>query len=109
MNKVFKQRFDEIEAQAIQVEASRETHHNDMFGSNEYIDDDLLLDWKVKVKNLLLKVCGKESQHLQQFEKDEEVIGYATNYRAFKRLKAIFLAAKEDFEGGHLSSMKTLV
>jgi Domain of unknown function (DUF4145) len=109
LNKVFKQRFDELEAQAIQVEASRAIHHSEMFGSGEYIDDVLLLNWKVKVKHLLSKVCGKESQHFQQFEKDEEGIGYTTNYSIFKNLRAIFLAAKEDFEGGYLSSMKTLV
>ncbi len=106
---MFKQRFDELEAQAIQVEASKTLRHSDMFGSGEYVDKDLLLNWKVKVKNLLSKVCGEESQHFQQFEKNEAGTGYTTNYTIFKRLKAVFLAAKEDFEGGYLSSMRTLV
>ena len=82
-------------------------HHSEMLGSRECVDDDLLLNWKVKVKNLLLKVCGEESQHFQQFEKNET--GYTTNYTIFKSLKAVFLAAKEDFEGGYLSSMRALV
>lgn len=109
MNKLFKQRFDELEAQAIQVEASRATRHSEMWGSGEYVDNDLLLNWKVKVRNLLSKVCGEESQHFQQFEKNENVVGYSTSYDIFKSLKAIFLAAKEDFEGGYLSSIRTLV
>ncbi|BAY49771.1 hypothetical protein SAMD00079811_74000 [Scytonema sp. HK-05] len=93
----------------MQVEASKRMHHSEMFASGEYIDNDLLLNWKVKVKNLLSKVCGEESQHFQQFEKNEDGILYTTNYTTFKSLKAIFLAAKEDFEGGYLSSMRTLV
>ena len=109
MNKLFRQRFDELEAQAIQVESSRATQHSEMWGSREYVDNDLLLNWKVKVRNLLSKVCGEESQHFQQFEKNENVVPHATNYGIFKGLKAIFLAAKEDFEGGYLSSIRTLV
>lgn len=109
MNRLFKQRFDELEAQAIQVEASKATHHGEMFGSGEYVDNDLLLNWKVKVRNLLSKVCGEESQHFQQFEKQESGVTYTTNYGIFKGLKAVFLAAKEDFEGGYLSSIRTLV
>ena len=33
----------------------------------------------------------------------------ATNYGIFKSLKAVFLAAKEDFEGGYLSSIRMLI
>jgi hypothetical protein len=91
------------------VAASKATHHSEIFGSGEYIDNELFLNWTVKVKNLLSRVCGKESQHLQEFQKKEKNIAYATNYSVFKTLKAIFLAAKEDFEGGYLSSVKTLV
>lgn len=109
MNRVFKQRFDELEAQAIQVEASKKMYHDELFGSGENIDNYLLLNWKVKVKNLLSKVCGEESQHFQQFEKHENSGGFLTNCPIFESLKAVFLAAKEDFEGGYLSSMKTLV
>jgi hypothetical protein len=109
LNKLFKQRFNELEAQAIQVEASKAMPHSERLGSSEYVDNDLLLNWKVKVRNLLSKVCGEESQHFQQFEKNEADVAFTTNYTIFKRLKAIFLAAKEDFEGGYLSSIRTLV
>ncbi|KAI9129569.1 DUF4145 domain-containing protein [Acaryochloris sp. CCMEE 5410] len=107
MNKVFQKRFDELEAQIAQVEASKSIQEGGVFG-NEYVDDDLLLSWIVKVKNLLSKVCGEESQHFKQFEKSED-IDYSTNYNIFKSLKAVFFAAKEDFEGGYLLSVKTLV
>lgn len=107
MNKIFKQRFEELEAQADRVEASRAVD-NSRKHSPESVNKELLLNWKVKVRNLLSKVCGENSQHFQQFEKNE-FGAYTTNYDNFKSLKAIFLAAKEDFEGGYLSSIKTLI
>jgi hypothetical protein len=104
LNKVFKKRFDELEDQSMQVEASKAQ----ILGSAKYsIDNDLVLNWRVKVKNLLSKVCGEESQHFHQFEKTEDT-AYHYAYTMFKDLKAVFLAAKEDFEGGYLSSMRTL-
>lgn len=57
---------------------------------------------------MLAKVCGEESQHFRQFEKNEYG-SYSTNYKDLQRLKAVFLAAREDFEGGYLSSVRTLV
>jgi hypothetical protein len=80
LNKVFKQRFKELEDQASQVEASKEVHHSEMFGSGEYVDDELFLSWKVKARNLLAKVCGEESQHFKQFEKEEDATSLGTNY-----------------------------
>ncbi len=105
LNEIFKKHFDELEDQSTQVEASKA----EILGSAEYfIDNDLVLKWRVKVKNLLSKVCGKESQHFHQFEKTEDTV-YYNAYTMFKDLKAVFLAAKEDFEGGYLASMRTLV
>ncbi|MEG3436998.1 HEPN domain-containing protein [Pannus brasiliensis CCIBt3594] len=101
MNKIFKQRFDELEIQATKVEVSNSSNGSD-------IDYHVLLNWKIKVKNLLSKVCGENSQYYQQFEKEEESSDW-TNHTSFKSLKAIFLAAKEDFEGGYLSSIRSLV
>jgi hypothetical protein len=105
----FKQRFEELENQASQVESSKKVDHSEMFGSREFVDNELLLSWKVKVRNLLSKVCGEDSQHFKQFEKEGNRVEWGTNCGVFKGLKAIFLAAKEDFEGGYLSSIKTLV
>jgi hypothetical protein len=107
LNKVFKRRFEELEDQSSQVESSKKNHRSE-FGSGEYVDNELLLSWKVKVRNLLSKVCGEDSQHFKQFEQVEDS-QWGTNYSIFKGLKAVFLAAKEDFEGGYLSSVKTLV
>jgi hypothetical protein len=110
LNKVIARQFEELDKQASKVEASKEVHHNEMFGSGEYVDNDLLLKWKVKVRSLLSKLCGEDSQYFKKFEEEENsgVVG-TTNFEIFKGLRAIFIAAKEDFESGYLSSIKTLV
>jgi len=43
------------------------------------------------------------------FEKAEVPSFYSSNYNVLKRVKAVFLAAKEDFEGGYMASVKKLV
>ena len=114
MNKLFKQHFEELKIQADEVEASKSTKIKEYFsdGSTHVdtdVDEEKLLSWKIKVRNLLSKTCGENSQHFQEFEKIEEYSTYFGNYDRFRRFQAVFLAAKEDFEGGYLSSIKTLV
>ncbi|NCR82086.1 MAG: hypothetical protein GPI91_19985 [Microcystis aeruginosa K13-10] len=105
-NQVFKRRFEELDEQASQLESSKKVLQREIIGTGEFIDSYLLLSWKVKVRNLLSKLCGEDSQYFKQFERKEN--GHTT-YGMFKAFKAVFLAAKEDFEGGYLSSLKTLV
>ncbi|WP_239124965.1 DUF4145 domain-containing protein [Leptolyngbya sp. CCY15150] len=112
LNKTFMkltQRFEELEEQVSQIEAST-SFRDSMYGRGEYVNDESLLNWKVKVRSLLSKVCGEESQHFKQFEiaEDYGIVG-TTNLEILKRLKAVFIAAKEDFESGYLLSIKTLV
>ena len=109
LKEVFKQRFEELEEQASQLESSKKVLRTEIIGgTNEFIDSYLLLSWKVKVRNLLSKLCGEDSQYFKQFEWEENSPRHTT-YGIFKAFKAVFLAAKEDFEGGYLSSIKTLV
>lgn len=110
MNKLFAKRFEELKIQADEVEASKITETGKKaFDNSTNVDNEKLLHWKVKVRNLLSKICGENSQHFQEFEKIEEYPMYFGNYDKFRSFKAVFLAAKEDFEGGYLSSIKTLV
>ena len=103
---VLARRFSELVSQIDEVEA---TKRHERVGQSEmiYVDNDKLLNWKVKARNLLSKACGKESEHYRDFEKYE--VGMVTNYVIMNRLKAVFLAAKEDYEGGYLNSMRNLV
>jgi uncharacterized coiled-coil protein SlyX len=108
VNKKIEQRFSELEKQLQEVESTLK-QSNGLYGTIDVIDKELFTGWKVKVKNLLVTACGEKSQHFITFEKGETRGTMETNYSILKRLGAIFLAAKEDFEGGYLSSLKKLV
>jgi hypothetical protein len=107
--KKFENRFEELLAQANSVATTKQTKFSSHSGRYEEIDSDLLLGWCVKSRNLLASACGRESEHFRAFVKAEEIRPYEENPSLFSRLRAVFLAAKEDFEGGYLCSVQNLV
>ncbi|ACK71801.1 conserved hypothetical protein [Gloeothece citriformis PCC 7424] len=110
MNKLYRQRFQELCKQLDKLENTKKNYYSEFLGSyKNYVDDDILLNWKVKVKDLLSKVCREESQHFREFLESETATWGDTNYNILQRMKAVFLAAKEDFEGGYLLSVRSLV
>jgi hypothetical protein len=67
------------------------------------------LGWRVKAKNLIRSACGTDHDHLDAFIKAEASGDFKGNYSTLKSVRAVFLAAKEDFEGGYLVSVRNLV
>lgn len=102
-------RFAELEEQMQAVTATLKTSHNNTFGRSDRVDYHVLLAWRIKVKNLIVKTCGEESEHYREFTKAEKGKSVSGNLFEFKALQAIFLATKEDFEGGYLSSYRAMV
>ena len=90
-------------------ETNRLTNFSERFGKTENVDTELLLGWFVKAQNLIEMTCGKDSGHFQSFVKADDTSTLLGNYAKFKNLKAVFLAAKEDFEGGYLVSVRNLI
>ncbi|AHZ72107.1 hypothetical protein OU5_5028 [Pseudomonas mandelii JR-1] len=103
-------RFTELENQLEVLLNNATLKRNDYDGTSElYISPDLILNWNVKAKSLMARVCGANSTHLKMYA-DADVQGMYESYvDRLNRLKAIFLAAKEDFEGGHLNTIRNLV
>ena len=108
MIQALKRRFDDLLVQLDEVEATKRPQHNE-FSSGDFVDENLLLGWRVKARNLLLQACGADSEHYRQFVQSEKVSMYTTNLENALSLKAVFLAAKEDYEGGYLRSVRSLV
>jgi hypothetical protein len=109
MENLLKRRFQELTKQAEKIEASKRMERDAYDNSlNERIDSNVLLNWKVKAKALLVSACGSDSQHFKQFEKSETTSMFS-NLDNFRRMKAVFEAAREDFEGGYLASVHDLV
>ena len=108
--KKFAQRFQELSDQLKQVEGTEVAKPTLMGGStHQHIDAHLILNWAVKARNLILSACGKESEHYTSFVKADEARSYEDSPTRLRRMGAVFLAAREDFEGGHLNSIRNLV
>lgn len=105
MIKKLSQRFDELAEEAEKIEATKGVNTSGF----TQVDIELFDKWKVNVKSLIIKSCGKDSVHIKDFENAEQRISMSTSYSDFKRAKPVFIAAKEDFQGGFLSSVKSLV
>ena len=101
-------RFDQLAEEMNAVDATKQTRSGH-YGPYTSVDDEPLLAWKVKVKNLLVASCGNDSQHYQEFIEAEKIGGFESNYDAFKRMRSVFAAAMEDYKGGFLTSIKNLI
>lgn len=110
MTRLHEKRFNELEVQLSDIEATKERKHSEYTGSGyDHISAELILNWKVKAKNLVANACGLESQHFLAFEEAATQRSMQSNYDHLQRLKAVFLATKEDFEGGYLNTVRNLV
>ena len=108
--KLLAQRFQELSDQLKQVERTEAVKQSLLGGSSyQHIEDHLILNWAVKARTLLSSACGKDSEHYVSFAAAEEIRAYEDSPTRFKRMGAVFLAAREDFEGGYLNSLRNLV
>jgi hypothetical protein len=108
--KIFTQRFQELSDQLKQVQGSETRKRSELHGSSyQHIEADLILNWAVKARNLISSACGKESEHYASFIEAEKSQSYEDSPTRLKRMRAVFLAAQEDFEGGYLNSIRNLV
>jgi hypothetical protein len=101
-----KRLFDEL---LVQLDGLDKTKFTNSQGAH-YVDSELFLGWCVRVRNLLSQACGRDSEHYRRFvHVEEEKKTFYSNHTRLKSLKAVFLAAREDYEGGYLRSIRSLV
>ncbi|CAH6803607.1 conserved hypothetical protein [Vibrio chagasii] len=108
MLKKFSDRFDQLYDQIPTIESTIVFRRSD-FGDYTEMDDEAALIWKVKVKNLLVATCSKESQHYMEFVESEKIGPYESSSDAFKRMKSVLIAAMDDYKNGYLTSLKNLI
>lgn len=109
MVKKFAERFRILESELEEVARTRHRTHTEMFGEFEHVDSEAFAEWKVKAKNLLSAACGKDSEHYVAFVKNEKSQGFSGSWSIYCGLRPIFRAAREDYEGGYIISVKALV
>ncbi|WP_205742755.1 hypothetical protein [Onishia niordana] len=101
-------RFDQLETELHEVEKTKHTSHGE-FGSFDHVDQEQFDAWKIKAKSLIGNSCGSEGEHLEAFRNAAQPKSFDSSYNVLKRVKPVFLAAKDDFQGGFLISVKNLV
>lgn len=110
MTPIHKQRFAELTEQMESLLSSKAPMYDSLTEKTKIgIEGNALLEWRVKAKNLLSKACGQQSEHYTEFVENETTGMYGTYLATLERLRAVFLAAKEDYEGGYLQSTRSLV
>lgn len=106
---VILKRFAEISDQLSDLAKTMQVKHSEYSGRVEQVDTEQYLNWCVKARSLIGNACGRESEHYKSFIAAEEPIPYSGNHENLKSLRAVFTAAREDFEGGYLVSVRNLV
>jgi hypothetical protein len=110
MTDLYKKRFAELQQQMEDLFASQKPIYSHLLERNEInIDGNSLLEWTVKTRSLLSKACGIESEHYKEFCENDKTGLYGTYIATLESLRAIFLAAREDYEGGYLRTTRSLI
>jgi len=94
INEIFAKRFIELE------KAFAALPFQSRSGGGTYVANSLWQKWATSVQNIIQAVFGEQSPTFKNFLKAyEHCVG---NDYEVNALKAIFLSAKEDFEGGYV-------
>jgi hypothetical protein len=101
-------RFDELATEIASIEASKKQKNGSM-GSYFSVDEEQFDEWRLKAKSLISRACGEDSPHLKAFSEAERPQHFDSSHEVLKRLRSIFSAARSDFQGGHLTSLRSLV
>ncbi|CAG0985702.1 hypothetical protein ANAEL_02008 [Anaerolineales bacterium] len=103
LRETFARRFTELDASFSSIHFK--PHGGGMHGS--YVPDGQWQKWATSAQNLIRAVFGESSPHYQNFVKAYEECGGADH--SVRTLNALFLSAKEDFEGGYVFDVELRV
>ncbi|MBB5343162.1 hypothetical protein [Tunturibacter empetritectus] len=103
-------RFDELveQAKVLTDTAQRgKVQYADL--SDRKVDGNAVLNWQAKAGSLVKLTCGEKSEHARLFQAASERSMYTSNIQMLERMLSVFEAAREDFKGGYLNSVRALV
>lgn len=110
MTNSLSRRFEQLAQELSEIEATEKLDPRPHYDrARTRVDGQLLLKWVVKVKSLIESTCGTSSQYMNHFGDAESGGLSSTNAENLARMKAVFLALHEDFQGGYLHSLRNLV
>jgi len=97
-------RLQELNQKALLVLATKQ---EDSEWGIANVDESFFQQWAVSVLNLLMNIYGETSVHYTYFK--EKYDSFSGSFSDFKSCLGIFLSAKEDYEGGYVFNMRSLV
>jgi hypothetical protein len=103
LRETFARRFSELDASFSSIHFK--PHGGRSSGS--YVPDGQWQKWATSAQNLIRAVFGEPSPHYQNFIKAYEACGGADS--SVRTLNALFLSAKDDFEGGYVFDVELRV
>src|SRR5688572_22144687 len=108
---IIKKRFEELAAKGERVVATRTFDFQADDGTRYFkISDPHFTEWTTNVLNLLVRVMGAESIHYKRFtEESNPPQSYGLHESSYHKARSIFDAAREDYEGGYLFNVRSLV
>jgi HEPN domain-containing protein len=107
MSNKYTDRFIELESQISKIESTK--YRSERHPNIEYVESNILDKWKTNAQHLIQVTCGNDSVHYNEFINVGKSRNLDTNYKLFKRLVPVFLAAKDDYLGGYFESVKSLI
>src|SRR5436190_13271198 len=100
-------RFDELAKRADAILGSKQVDFEFEGKTHFKVDRAEVLTWGTSVVNLLQRVLGEDSVHFKKFHAHFE--NFDRWESQFSDYRAIFRAAKEDYEGGYLFKVRSLI
>ena len=109
LDKLAPKRFEELEQRAkVIAENDREFDFQSVEGKKYYnIKTASFQGWATNALNLLQRVFGEDSIHYQHL--NEQYKSWNGRESSFESYRAIFQAAKEDYEGGYIFKLRGLI
>ncbi len=105
---VILRRFEELAGRADEVSASKKHEFRDDDGTDYFsIPYPSFVGWITNALSLIQRVFGEESVHYCRLS---QLADSFRNYDSeFESCRAVFLAAKDDYEGGYLFNVRALI
>ncbi len=111
IDRVVVRRFEELGKKADTILENKEFNFQSLKGVNYYkVNSANFKSWATSVLNLLQRVFGEDSIHYRNFDEHYQrmTTKYSFSESNFRDCRAIFQAAREDYEGGYLFNVRTL-
>jgi len=77
--------------------------------SEESVDIDKFHEWAISVLSLLQRTFGEKSLHCKKFAENYEYAEDGDDRASIEICKGIFRAAREDYDGGYLFDVRSLI